>query len=67
MKDMDGVINLLEMTLATMDKISVKGLDNLDMFLGCGQAIRNVLKILKQPAGQPEDTEREETAEASDG
>lgn len=41
-------INLLEAIVSTMDTISVAGIDNQDKFVGCANAIRNVIRSLRQ-------------------
>ena len=41
-------INLLEAIVATMDTISVVGIENQDKFVGCANAIRRVIRSLQQ-------------------
>ena len=41
-------INLLEAIVATMDTISVVGIENQDKFVGCVNAIRSVIRSLRQ-------------------
>ena len=41
-------INLLEAIVATMDTISVVGIENQDKFVGCANAIRSVIRSLRQ-------------------
>lgn len=41
-------INLLEAIVSTMDTISVVGIDNQDKFVGCANAIRSVIRSLRQ-------------------
>ena len=40
-------INLLEAIVATMDTISVVGIENQDKFVGCANAIRSVIRSLR--------------------
>ena len=50
---MDDVINLLSRIDATMETISVVGIDNQDKFVGCATAIRTVIRKLEQlPAAE---------------
>lgn len=55
------VIDLLEAVVSTMDTISVVGLDNQDKFVGCANAIRSVIRSLRQ------EQDGENTAEQSSG
>ena len=41
-------INLLEAIVSTMDTIPVVGIDNQDKFVGCANAIRSVIRSLRQ-------------------
>lgn len=41
-------INLLEAIVSTMDTISVAGIENQDKFVGCANAIRSVIRSLRQ-------------------
>lgn len=45
---MDDVINLLSRIGATMETISVVGIDNQDKFVGCATAIETVIRKLEQ-------------------
>lgn len=45
---MDEIINLLSRIGATMDTISVVGIDNQDKFVGCANAIKTVIRKLEQ-------------------
>lgn len=45
---MDEIINLLSRIGATMDTISVVGIDNQDKFVGCANAIKTVMTRIKQ-------------------
>lgn len=45
---MDEIINLLSRIGATMETISVVGIDNQDKFVGCAMAIRTVIRKLEQ-------------------
>lgn len=42
------VIDLLEAVVSTMDTIPVVGIDNQDKFVGCANAIRSVIRSLRQ-------------------
>ena len=44
MENLKQAINLLHSVEATMDTISVVGIDNQDKFVGCAQAIKTVTK-----------------------
>ena len=44
MNNLKHAINLLHSVEATMDTISVVGIDNQDKFVGCAQAIETVAK-----------------------
>ena len=41
-------INLLEAIVSTMDTLSVVGIENQDKFVGCANAIRSVIRSLRQ-------------------
>lgn len=59
---MDEIINLLSRVGATMETISVVGIDNQDKFVGCATAIKTVIRKLEQmPA-----TEKKEETEGAD-
>ena len=45
---MDEIINLLSRIGATMETISVVGIDNQDKFVGCANAIKIVMTKLEQ-------------------
>lgn len=45
---MDEIINLLSRIGATMETISVVGIDNQDKFVGCATAIKTVIRKLEQ-------------------
>ena len=42
MENLKQAINLLRTVEATMDTISVVGIDNQDKFVGCAQAVKTV-------------------------
>ena len=42
------VIDLLEAVVSTMDTIPVVGIENQDKFVGCANAIRSVIRSLRQ-------------------
>lgn len=44
MESLKKAINLLRSVGATMDTISVTGIDNQDKFVGCAQAIKTAAK-----------------------
>lgn len=59
---MDDIINLLSRIGATMETISIVGIDNQDKFVGCATAIKTVIRKLEQlPA-----TEKKEEPEGVD-
>lgn len=63
---MDEIINLLSRIGATMETISVVGIDNQDKFVGCATAIRTVIRKLEQlPA--VEKKEEPEGVDVKDG
>lgn len=63
---MDEIINLLSRIGATMETISVVGIDNQDKFVGCATAIKTVIRKLEQlPAAEKKD--ETEGAEPQDG
>lgn len=63
---MDEIINLLSCVGATMETISVVGIDNQDKFVGCATAIKTVIRKLKQlPAAEKK--EETEGADVQDG
>lgn len=47
MDNMKQAINLLQSVEATMDTISVTGIDNQDKFVGCANAVRAVIRDLR--------------------
>nr|DAZ46798.1 MAG TPA: hypothetical protein [Caudoviricetes sp.] len=60
---MDEIINLLSRIGATMETISIVGIDNQDKFVGCATAIKTVIRKLEQmPAA-----EKKEGADVQDG
>ena len=44
MESLKKAINLLHNVEATMDTISITGIDNQDKFVGCAQAVKTVAK-----------------------
>lgn len=63
---MDEIINLLSRIGATMETISVVGIDNQDKFVGCATAIKTVIRKLEQlPA--VEKKEEPEGVDVKDG
>lgn len=66
MDNLKQAINLLCTVEATMDTISVTGIDNQDKFVGCAQAVKTVAKQISDYIASAEAcTEKEE--DASDG
>lgn len=63
---MDEIISLLSRIGATMETISVVGIDNQDKFVGCATAIKSVIRKLEQlPAAEKK--EEPEGADVKDG
>lgn len=60
---MDEIINLLSRVNATMETISVVGIDNQDKFVGCAMAIKTVIRKLEQLST----AEKKEGADVQDG
>ena len=56
---MDEIINLLSRIGATMETISVVGIDNQDKFVGCATAIKTVIRKLEQLPTAEKKTEPE--------
>ena len=48
MENLKQAINFLSAVMSTMDTISVTGIDNQDKFVGCANAIRSVIRSLRQ-------------------
>lgn len=63
---MDEIINLLSRIGATMETISVVGIDNQDKFVGCATAIKTVIRKLEQ-LPTVEKKEEPEGADVKDG
>ena len=64
MENIKTAINLLEAVRATMDTISVSGIENQDKFVGCANAIQTVSQTLgkylqeaKQPVAEQEEAD----------
>lgn len=63
---MSDIINLLSRVVATMETISVVGIDNQDKFVGCATAIKTVIRKLEQlPAAEKK--EEPEGVDVKDG
>ncbi len=63
---MDEIISLLSRIGATMETISVVGIDNQDKFVGCANAIKTVIRKLEQlPAAEKK--EEPEGVDVKDG
>lgn len=63
---MNDIINLLSRIGATMETISVVGIDNQDKFVGCANAIKTVMAKLEQ-LQIAEQSKEKEGAETPDG
>lgn len=63
---MKEIINLLSRIGATMETISVVGIDNQDKFVGCANAIKTVIRKLEQLPTAEQKTELE-GADVKDG
>ena len=63
---MNDIINLLSRIGATMETISVVGIDNQDKFVGCANAIKTVMAKLEQ-LQIAEQSKEKEGAEPRDG
>jgi hypothetical protein len=63
---MDDIINLLSRVVATMETISVVGIDNQDKFVGCATAIKTVMAKLEQLQNAEQKAEPE-GADVKDG
>ena len=62
MENLNKAINLLRTVEATMDTISVVGIDNQDKFVGCAEAVRAAAKQISDYIATAEKEE-----DASDG
>ncbi len=60
---MEEIINLLSRIGATMETISVVGIDNQDKFVGCANAIKTVMAKL----AEMEQKSKEKEGEGVDG
>lgn len=60
---MDEIINLLSRIGATMETISVVGIDNQDKFVGCANAIKTVMAKLEQLQIAEQNKEKEGEAD----
>lgn len=56
---MEEIINLLSRIGATMETISVVGIDNQDKFVGCANAIKTVMAKLAEMEQKNKDKEGE--------
>ena len=59
MENIRTAINLLEAVRATMETISVVGIDNQDKFVGCANAIQTVFQTLGKFLQEVEETKPE--------
>ena len=48
MDKLNEALGILAAVVSTMDTISVTGIDNQDKFVGCANAIRSVIRSLRQ-------------------
>lgn len=60
---MEEIINLLSRIGATMETISVVGIDNQDKFVGCANAIKTVIAKLEQLQTTEQNKEKEGEAD----
>lgn len=60
---MEEIINLLSRIGATMETISVVGIDNQDKFVGCANAIKTVMAKLEQLQIAEQNKEKEGEAD----
>lgn len=60
---MEEIINLLSRIGATMETISVVGIDNQDKFVGCANAIKTVMAKLEQLQTTEQNKEKEGEAD----
>ena len=60
---MGEIINLLSRIGATMETISVVGIDNQDKFVGCANAIKTVMAKLEQLQTTEQNKEKEGEAD----
>ena len=65
MESLKKAINILHNVEATMDTISITGIDNQDKFVGCAQAVKTVAKQISDYTASAEACAEEE--DASDG
>ncbi len=64
MDNLKQAINLLCTVEATMDTISVTGIDNQDKFVGCAQAVKTVAKQISDYIASAEAcAEKEDTSD----
>ena len=57
---MDDLVKLIQMVIATLDDVEVKGKHNLDKLLGSINALENVVQVLREPSAFSAPVEREE-------
>ena len=57
MENLKRAINLLRAVEATMDTISVTGIDNQDKFVGCAQTVKTVAKQISDYIASVEEKE----------
>lgn len=60
---MEEIINLLSRIGATMETISVVGIDNQDKFVGCANAVKTVIAKLEQLQIAEQNKEKEGEAD----
>lgn len=60
---MEEIVNLLSRIGATMETISVVGIDNQDKFVGCANAIKTVMAKLEQLQTTEQNKEKEGEAD----
>ena len=57
MENLKHAISLLHFVEATMDTISVVGIDNQDKFVGCAQAVRTIAQQISDYIASTENKE----------
>lgn len=60
MENLKQTINLLSAVVSTMDTISVTGIDNQDKFVGCANAVQNVIDLLRDQIAAQAEKQQEE-------
>ena len=58
MDKLNEALGILAAVVSTMDTISVTGIDNQDKFVGCANAIRSVIRSLRQEQARKDTVEQ---------